>query len=101
MAHTFKILDGVSKAEDLLEVRDMITENLSHWENNLRHQGFEKGAKKGFEKGESSLLCQLIEHRFGPLPDWARVKLDEADTQTLERWGLQLLEAEKLEDVFG
>jgi benzoyl-CoA reductase/2-hydroxyglutaryl-CoA dehydratase subunit BcrC/BadD/HgdB len=40
-----------------------------------------------------------LTHRFGDLPKWAIAQLESADAETLEKWGLRLLDADKLEDV--
>jgi hypothetical protein len=51
------------------------------------------------QEGESNLLRILLIHRFGELPKWAIAQLESADAETLEKWGLRLLDADKLEDV--
>lgn len=51
------------------------------------------------QKGEVRLLRRLLEQRFGPLPEWAERRLETADLAKLERWGLRLLEAERLEQI--
>lgn len=66
--------------------------------------GKELGKKIGKEIGKvegiSSVLATLISRKFGGLPDWAQVRLSEADAATLNRWAVQVLDAQRIEDVF-
>jgi hypothetical protein len=47
------------------------------------------------------MLARQLTHRFGPLPDWAEVRLREADVVQLEAWADAVLDAESLAEVFG
>ncbi len=105
----------------LTEVRTMLANSIKHWQEQVekelaekamekgRKEGIEKGRKEGIEKGmeeglrngQLSLLCSLLEKRFGPLPPWAVSQLEQADTQTLQRWALQFVDATDLEEVFA
>jgi hypothetical protein len=55
------------------------------------------GIKKGLEAGKTQGEAALLRRRFGVLPAWAEAKLAGATTESLERRGLQLLEAANLE----
>jgi len=55
---------------------------------------------RGEAKGEATLLRHQLERRFGALPDEVLSRLASADTTALEAWGLRLLDAAALEDVF-
>jgi len=48
----------------------------------------------------AELLKRQLEWRFGTLPGEIKVKLDQADLAQLESWGVKLLYAGTLEDVF-
>ena len=51
-------------------------------------------------QGEAHILrCQLT-RRFGPLPEWAETKLNDAGQPQLEAWALRVLDAPTLEEVF-
>ena len=50
--------------------------------------------------GERRLFLAQLTRRFGPLPVWAEEKLAGASCDMLEHWGLQLLDARRLEEVF-
>jgi predicted transposase YdaD len=91
--------------EDLLEVRTMLLTRAEKWKQGWleegRQEGREEGLQEGVQKGEATLLRRQLERRFGPLPDWAADRLRAAEMGLLEEWGLQLLEAGSLEDVFS
>ncbi len=63
-------------------------------------KGIQKGMQKGVHKGEAILLIRQLERRFGSLPDWVRERVEGSDTGTLEKWGINLLEADTLDEVF-
>ncbi|MGB6103732.1 MAG: hypothetical protein WBF88_07770, partial [Pusillimonas sp.] len=72
-------------------------------------QGIERGVKKGREEGRekgqlegaAAVLAALVTRKFGALPDWARVRMTQADEAALNRWALQILDAQRIEDVFA
>src|SRR3546814_870334 len=66
-----------------------------------RTEGEQKGKEIGKIEGISGLLSTLIIRKFGQVPDWARVRLAEADEATLNRWAVQVLDAQRIEDVFA
>jgi hypothetical protein len=63
-------------------------------------QGIEQGIQQGARQGEAALLIKLLERRFGPLPRWASERIERAERPLLEEWGLRVLEAGSLEEVF-
>jgi predicted transposase YdaD len=56
--------------------------------------------QEAYAAGEASLLTRQLEARFGPLPQWARTRIETADPATLEEAGLRLFNAASLEEVF-
>lgn len=68
-------------------------------------QGLERGLEQGLEqgrlKGTAESLTTLIIAKFGALPDWARIRIDEADEASLNRWVLRILDAHRIEDLFA
>ncbi|MDR2690310.1 MAG: DUF4351 domain-containing protein [Azoarcus sp.] len=47
------------------------------------------------------MLIRQLTYRFGPLPQWARVRLNAADSAQLEAWFDASLDARSLTDVLG
>ncbi len=79
----------------------MLATRLEQWEQRLLLEGEQRGEKRGERRGEAALLLRLLERRFGVLPGWARDRVAAADTALVEEWGLRLLEATSLEEVFA
>lgn len=66
-----------------------------------RNEGLRLGLKQGLQQGQIELLRNLLEHRFGPLPEAQRQRLTEGSTHDFERWSRALLDARTLADVFA
>ena len=47
------------------------------------------------------MLLRQLERRFGALPGWASDRIATADSVALEEWGLRVLDARSLDDVFA
>lgn len=62
---------------------------------------FQEAFAEGKQEGEHALLSKLLEERFGPLPETIAERLKGASPTQLEAWGLRLLSAESLEEVFS
>ncbi|HIJ62613.1 MAG TPA: DUF4351 domain-containing protein [Rhodospirillaceae bacterium] len=92
---------GVQVSENLLEVRTMLAARASEWKQQWRQEGLQEGLQEGRQNGEAALLTRQLERQFGVLPGWAKDRISAADTTKLEEWGLRLLDAKNLEDVFG
>jgi len=65
-----------------------------------RAAGVAEGEMKGEIKGTAGLLENQLQRKFGPLPDWAVVRISQADAAILQQWGLNVLDAQGIEDVF-
>jgi len=64
-------------------------------------QGLVQGIEQGIAKGEAKILHQQLTKRFGSLPDWVNEKISQANTNQLEHWSLQILDAPNLDAVFA
>ena len=99
---------GHAVINELSEVRDMLSQRFDQWEKEFKAQGREQGLEQGLEQGreqgraegEALLLRRLLERRFGPLSAEVEEKLAGAPAKMLEQWGLQLLDAQTLDEVF-
>ncbi len=108
---------GVLVSENLLEVRTMLATRAEEWKQHWMRQGLQEGRqeglqeglqegrqqglKQGLKKGEATLLERLLESRFGAIPDWARDRVNAAESEDLEVWALRLLRAQTIDEVFG
>lgn len=107
---------ATEQVQGLSEVKTMLAEKFKQWEREIElraiqrgmekglaegmQQGMQQGVQQGIGQGEAALLSRQLARRFGPLPGWVEEKLHAADQETLERWGIQLLDADSLERVF-
>jgi hypothetical protein len=88
---------GVRVPDELLEVRNMLATRMEKW---MQQQRLE-GEQQGRQSGKAALLLRQLERRFGALPDWARDRVLSADTDMMEEWGLRVLDAASLDEVFA
>jgi len=65
-----------------------------------RQEGRQEGHQEGQIEGERALVRRQLVRRFGVLPAWTEQHIAAADTTALEQWGLRLLDATSLEEVF-
>lgn len=70
----------------------MLAETVEEWTNQWKQEGR--------QEGESILLQMQLERRFGPLPSRVQERLAQAFPEQLEIWGLELLDASTLDEVF-
>jgi hypothetical protein len=79
----------IPEIQNLQEVRTMLAERVQEW------------TKQWKLEGEAEFLTQQLEHKFGPLDAAVRNRIAQADSERLLDWGMRVLTAERLEDVFG
>src|SRR5690606_35176745 len=101
------------KVDDLLDIKDMLTEHSRSWTHQWkmeglaegrregRKQGLEEGRLEGLKEGQAAILRSQLTRKFGPLPEPVRQRLKNAGSAQLESWSLALLDAHSIEDVFG
>ena len=87
----------VPKVNDLLEIKDMLTEHSRSW----THQWKMEGLAEGRQEGQATMLGNLLTRKFGPLPASVQQRLKNAPPQDLQTWSLALLDAHSLDDVFN
>lgn len=66
----------------------------------LIEQGIEQGIERGVAQGERGLLLRQLTARFGPLPPAIRERVESASPTDIDRWGISLLVARSLEELF-
>lgn len=60
----------------------------------------ERYSKEGEQRRSVKLLQRQLAKRFGQLPAWVNLRLEQATLLELEQWSLQILEVKRLEKVF-
>lgn len=58
------------------------------------------GYHKGLHNGEARILMNQLKFKFNEIPDDYIEKINSADARTLEKWGINIMVAKSLEDVF-
>jgi predicted transposase YdaD len=64
-------------------------------------KGMQRGRQEGMKQGQAALLRRQLQARFGKLPKWALGKIAEADSDTLDKWGLRVLRARSLKSALS
>jgi predicted transposase YdaD len=62
---------------------------------------FGEGRDEGRVEGEAALLMGQLERKFHPLPESTRQRIAAADAETLLVWGERVLDANRLDEVWG
>jgi predicted transposase YdaD len=91
------------------EIKNMSLSMDLIWENEVLRPALQEGLEKGLEQGRlegqrnglAALLRRQLQKRFGLLPAWAEERIEHAEAASLESWGLRVLDASTLEDVFA
>ncbi|MFI3138049.1 MAG: Rpn family recombination-promoting nuclease/putative transposase [Methylococcaceae bacterium] len=112
-------LPGIHLPEisDLHEAETMLAERVIEWTKDWKQQGLQggrqegrqegrqvgrqEGIQEGIHRGEAAILERLLVRRFGTLTEEIKQKLENASTDQLEDWALNVLEANNLQDVFN
>lgn len=68
---------------------------------NMGEQLIQQGVQQGIQLGEGTLLIRQLEQKFTTLPELYRKRVEQANTEMLLKWGVRVLEAEALEEVFN
>ncbi len=100
--------EELPKAKTLEEVRMSLLQRAEKWTQQWMAEGEARGEARGEAKGKAEgqrlgmarTLKNLVQRRFGALPDWAVDRVDRADVGTLEHWSYLVLDARVLEEVF-
>lgn len=82
---------------NLLEVSTMLAERTETWSERWLQEGMEKG----LEKGQAVLLQHLLNKRFGPLPEWAVRRVEEANVEQIGVWAEAIFDAQSLDELLG
>ena len=88
--------EEIPRVKNLEEVRMSLLQRAERWTQEWKAEGRAEGQRLGMAK----TLKNLVQRRFGDLPDWAVDRIDRADVETLERWSYGVLDATALQDVF-
>jgi hypothetical protein len=85
----------------LEDAQTRLRQRVLEWTREWKEAGLQECLQEGRREGESYLLLQLLEHKFGDLDAVTRSRLETADDEELVHWGRRVLTAQRLEDVFS
>ena len=102
---------GALDEDEMRRYREIyVTEDVQmmQWSERLLDQGEQRGVQKGLQQGlqkglrqgQLGLLADLLAERFGALDEAVQARLEQADEETLKRWGRNLLSARSMDEVF-
>jgi predicted transposase YdaD len=104
-------MPGITQYEmgNILEESTMLAERVLEWtaqwkaegRQEGRQEGRIEGRQEGLQEGQVQILQKQLEARFGPLPDWALVRLRDSSTEELGRWSLRIFDQPGLPEILS
>ncbi len=90
------------------ELNMSLAQRMVQWEKGFYQQGRQEGREEGRQEGreegvlmgQAGLLQRQLQRRFGDLSPTTLKRLNQATPEQLDRWGMRVLEAQKLSEVF-
>ena len=93
---------GIAKyVDDHPFLREIRADALAKGRAEGRVEGEAAGRVEGEAKGKVALLYNLLDAKFGPVPKWARTRVEHATSEQVESWAKKVLTAETLEETLG
>jgi flagellar biosynthesis/type III secretory pathway protein FliH len=65
-----------------------------------REEGWEKGREEGQTLARITTLTRLLTRRFGPPPEWALTRMQQATGKQIDTWLDRILDAPTIDAVF-
>jgi len=102
----FRIIDAMVGLPEALEpafddaVSQIEEEKQMAYVTSIERVRLKRERAQGMQQGAAEMLSAQLTRKFGSLPDWASARMSQADETTLNRWAVQLLDAQRIEDVF-
>ena len=83
------------------ELDEIMEEDKMEYVTSWERMGEKRGEKRGEKKGEMNFFTRLLDKRFGPLSEKTQGKCQQATPEMLDAWGMRLLSANSIDEVFG
>ena len=96
-------LDEMKRIEEIHGMRLISTAERYGFQEGMqqgRQQGMQQGLQQGLQEGEQRLLEKQLKVKFEDLPIRYIEKIRQAEPTELDQWGVNLMNASTLEDVF-
>ncbi len=92
------------ETNDLTEVNNMLSHNLSNWAREQRQQalqqGLQQGMQQGMQQGKTTLLLQQMASKFGTISETDRQRVRTASDAEIAEWSERILTADSLQEMF-
>jgi hypothetical protein len=96
----FRIGPAVMAANDLLEIREMVSARFKEWEEEVRADALAKGIAEGRTQALVGVLSKQLRRRFGELPPDVVERIRSANADELDKWMDRMMDANSIGDVF-
>jgi predicted transposase YdaD len=96
--HEFIILAGLRQLREIIQEE---TKTMPILDDIMDHDILGPAIRQGRREGEQTVVIRQIEKRFGPVPAWARQRLEAMSAPEVEETALRLLDALSLEELLG
>jgi hypothetical protein len=95
------IYAALDDAERASYERDYPSEaqTVSSFFQRCRDEGRQQGVQQGVRQGECAALMRVMHHKFGDIPEPARLRIESADPETLLEWLDRALVAASIDEV--
>ncbi len=103
----FRFIDWIMALPEEMEddfdqkVTEYKEERKMRYVTHIERMGIKKGREQGLQQEAYKLVALQLKTRFGAIPKWVEEKLSNAATEELENWGVRLISAKDIEDVFA
>ncbi|MBF0179292.1 MAG: DUF4351 domain-containing protein [Magnetococcales bacterium] len=78
--------------DDLQEVVIMLAARVEKWAQDYKQQGL--------QEGKAEILLQLLQERFGLVPEAVRKKVTSANPDDINAWARKIFRADSLQALF-
>jgi predicted transposase/invertase (TIGR01784 family) len=101
------VLNGIEKSNEAVFIAqankflsDELRDEIMTIAQQIEKRGIQAGIQQGLIQGEFKFLTRLIQRKFGALPAPYLARVQQADAETLLKWGEKILEAKTLQEMF-
>ncbi|HAT49625.1 MAG TPA: hypothetical protein DCS88_04710, partial [Alphaproteobacteria bacterium] len=102
--HVDKVTAGIAedmKRQAAADMKRQVAADVERQVADMKRQVAADMERQGELKGKIQILLKMMQRRFGTLPDWVDQKITQADSASLDEWGLNMMDAQSLDTVFS
>jgi len=95
----FRFIDWIMALPE--DIGRNFTEKMAEYKEENKMRYVTSIERIGYQKEAYKFLTRQLTASFGDIPKWVEEKMKNAATEKLEEWGIRLLSAKNIEDVFA